>query len=152
MKDALQQGLRSKGHLWDRHSLRMNLQRFLPSEMRPATPMPRWSSILKSFRWKVPISADVLFMEARTICVLLCTHVCMLNTHHIIIENTGRSEYTRLGQGWTHLESYNCGSLFHSFHGILYLVYAALGTPCHDVLIVLHRNGDVRSQDSTGCL
>ena len=59
-------------YLWDRHSLRMNLHRFLPSEMRPETPMPRWSSILKSFRWKVPISADVLFDRRQDdVCVAL---------------------------------------------------------------------------------
>lgn len=67
-------GMDSEQHLWDKHSLRMNLHRFLPSEMRPDTPMPRWSSILKSFRWKVPISADVLLMDASTMWVLLCTH------------------------------------------------------------------------------
>ena len=60
-------------NLWDRHSFRMNLQRFLPSEMSPETPMPKWSSILKSFLWKVPISADVRFIDARTICVALCS-------------------------------------------------------------------------------
>ena len=50
------------------------------------------------------------------------------------------------------LESNNRRSLFHSFHGVLYLVYAALGTPCHDVLIVLHKKGDVTGRDFTGCL
>ena len=60
-------------YLCDRHSFRMNLQRFLPSEMSPETPMPKWSSILKSFLWKVPISADVRFIDARTICVALCS-------------------------------------------------------------------------------
>ena len=56
--------------------------------------MPKWSSILKSFRWKVPISADVLFIEARTMCVLLCTHKCILNTLHIVTE-TKTGVYTR---------------------------------------------------------
>ena len=50
-----------------------------------------------------------------------------------------------------YLESYNCGSLLYSFHSVLYLVYAALRTPCHDVLIVLHRKGYVGSQDRTDC-
>ena len=68
--ECLQQAMEL--YLWDRHSFRMNLQRFLPSEMSPETPMPKWSSILKSFLWKVPISADVRFIDARTICVVLC--------------------------------------------------------------------------------
>ena len=57
--------------LCDRHSLRMKRLRLRPSEMRPATPIPRWSSILNSFRWNLPSSADVLFTDASTTCVLL---------------------------------------------------------------------------------
>ncbi len=50
--------------------------------------MPRWSSILKSFRWKVPISADVLFIDARTMCVLLCTHALL--AQHTAQQDKGR--------------------------------------------------------------
>lgn len=37
-----------------------------------------------------------------------------------------------------HLEAHHRRSLLHSFHGVLYLMDAALGTPCDNVLIILH--------------
>ena len=37
----------------------------------------------------------------------------------------------------THLQANSCASLLDCLHGIFYLMYAPLWTPCDDVLIIL---------------